>query len=539
MEQPKSKILVVDDEPNVLLTVQAILQQEGYEVDAVNDGAGALAVIRERHYDLVLTDLKMPGLDGFAVLNEVRKRAPDTVTVVLTGYGSVGSALDAVQAGAYDYLLKPVEIPELKQAVRRSLERKRLSEIDTLYRISRTVATSLDAPGIINDLGEAVRRVLGVANACLVTLDRSLSPENCDAVLASTLADPAVAVPLRAGEIITPENRAAGAAAAWAAQVGARAFAFVPGVVGERLICVLCADNAGEPYDFHPSAQRFLRALTSQAALGLANAALVAELRENNHELAAANEKLQELDKLKSQFLSVATHELRTPLSVILGYNSMLAESLEDRLNGEEQQTLRESIAACKRLIRLVNSMLDISQIESGKMRMNFTLADIREVASGVTALFQQEAASRQVRLLLEVPARVPRVAFDPERIEQVLINLINNALKFTPAGGSVRVAVRLLPELQGVEIAVSDTGVGIAPEDQQRIFDEFAQIRRQAARRQREGSGLGLAIVKRIVEAHATRIELQSMPGRGSTFSFILPLTRTHEQMVSSALSA
>ena len=106
-------ILVVDDEPNVLSTIQAILQHEGYVVDACGDGAAALRAIRERHYDLVLTDLKMPGVDGLAVLAEVRRQAPETVTVMMTGYGSIDSALEAIQLGAYEYLLKPTEVPEL------------------------------------------------------------------------------------------------------------------------------------------------------------------------------------------------------------------------------------------------------------------------------------------------------------------------------------------------------------------------------------------------------------------------------------------
>ncbi len=538
MELPQPKILVVDDEPNVLLTAQAILQHEGYDADAVGDGEAALELIRERHYDLVLTDLKMPGLDGFGVLNEVRKRSPDTVTVVMTGYGSVPSAIEAVQSGAYEYLLKPTEVAELKMAVRRALERKRLSEIDTLYRISRTVSTSLDAGAIVQEVAEAVSTVLGLADAQLVTFDRKRTPQTHDAALATALGDDALYDRLRGGESITSETGASSAAGVWAAIADVRSFILVPGVVGDRLICVLCAHNGSEAYDFHASALRFLRALASQAALGLANAALVAELRQNNGELAAANQKLQELDKLKSQFLSVATHELRTPLSVILGYNSMLAESLEDRLNGEEQQILRESIGACKRLIRLVNSMLDISQIESGKMRMNYTVADIRETVNGVAAVFQQEARMRRIRLAVELPARLPRIKFDPERIEQVLINLIGNALKFTPAEGTIRVAVRLRPELQGVEISVTDTGIGIAREDQDKIFDEFAQVRRQAKGRQREGSGLGLAIAKRIVEAHAATIELSSTPGQGSTFSFVLP-AKAQEQSLQSALSA
>ncbi len=539
MELPKAKILVVDDEPAVLLTVHAILQQEGYDVDAVADGADALRVIAQCHYDLVLTDLKMPGVDGFAVLNEVRKRSPDTVTVVMTGYGSVSSALDAVQAGAYEYLLKPTEVAELKMAVHRALERKRLSEIDTLYRISSTVATSLDAATIVHELGDAVRRVLRIAGACLVTFDHNLAAQNCDPALAVALADPGLRERLRSAELVNSENGSAGAAGRWAEQTGVRSFAFVPGVAGDRLVCVLCADNGPEPYDFHASAQRFLRAVTSQAALGLANAALVAELRQNNRELAAANQKLQELDKLKSQFLSVATHELRTPLSVILGYNSMLVESLEDRLNAEEQQTLRESIASCKRLIRLVNSMLDVSQIESGKMRMSFTTADIRDVVSGVVATMQQEARRRRLNLTLELPARVPRLQFDPERIEQVLINLIGNALKFTPPEGTIRVAVRILNELHGVEISVTDTGIGIPHQDQAHIFDEFSQVRRsERGQRRDEGSGLGLAIVKRIVEAHSAKVELRSAPGQGATFSFVLPM-KAREQSLGSALSA
>src|SRR5436853_7504598 len=124
----------------------------------------------------------------------------------------------------------------------------------------------------------------------------------------------------------------------------------------------------------------------------------------------AANEKLRELDRLKSQFLSVATHELRTPLTVILGYNSMLAESLEHRLSAEERDTLRESVAACKRLIRLVNSMLDISQIETGRMQLNFALTDLRQLVNGTLALFRNEAGPRGVHLTAELQAGWPSV---------------------------------------------------------------------------------------------------------------------------------
>jgi signal transduction histidine kinase/CheY-like chemotaxis protein len=531
----RAKILVVDDEANVLLTVAAILEQEGYDVDSAGGGAKAIEAIRSRHYDLVLTDLKMPGIDGLQVLEEVRKTSPSTVTVMMTGYGSVDSALEAVQRGAYEYLLKPTEVVDLKAAVRRSLERKRLSEIDTLYRISRTLTSALDAEAIATEVIEAVRRVLGVANASMVCL--ASSDLEIEGSLSLVLRDPRVLPRLESGEIIDSWD-APTQIEDWAATQSAQSYIFVPGIANGRLICVLCADNGSEPYEFHASAQRFLRSLAGQTALALSNAVLFAELQRNNQQLAAANAKLRELDQLKSQFLSVATHELRTPLSIILGYNSMLAETLNDRLSDEEQGTLRESVGACKRLIRLVNSMLDITQIESGKMGMNYAPSDLRRLVGGVIALFQQEAHAKDIRLGMEIPARLPKIILDSERIEQVLVNLLGNALKFTPAHGSVSVAVRHLPEARSVQVAVRDTGIGIAPDARAKIFDEFAQIQQGVKKRHREGSGLGLAIARRIVEAHHGALEVDSIPGQGSTFFVTIPID-VRERNVTSAVSA
>jgi len=523
-----AKILIVDDEPGVLLTTRAILQQEGYDVEAAGSGQDAVEAIRQRHYDLVLTDLKMPGVDGLDVLAEVRKRSPLTVTVMMTGYGSVVSALDAVKLGAYEYLLKPIEVEDLKQAVRRSLERKRLSEIDTLYRISWTVTQSQDPATMASEISDAVRGVLGVDYACLLTPGDGSWKGNGSPALGQALDSLSLRRALQRGLIVTDQEHDE-AASAWAQDHQVRSYALVPGIAANRVVCVLCAHNGPEPYEFHASAVRFLQGLASQTALALENASLIRELKRNNEELAAANHKLQELDKLKSNFLSVATHELRTPLSVILGYNAMLEESLQDRLDESERQTLAESIAACKRLIRMVNSMLEISQIESGKMQMEFVPSDLRRLVNGVAALFHQEARSRRLHLRVELPARSLRVELDAERIEQVLINLVGNALKFTPAGGSIVIRVRPHPELRQVEISVQDSGVGIAPEDQARIFDEFAQVRHAHAGSARDGSGLGLAIAKRIVEAHHGELRVTSTPGQGSTFSFTLPLKADH----------
>lgn len=517
----RSRILIADDEPNVLATMSAILRQEGYDVEEAQDGAQAVAAIGRTHFDLVLTDLNMPGVDGLGVLAAVRQRSPSTVTVVVTGYASIETALTALQLGAYEYLFKPTEVNDLKQAVRRSLERKRLSEIDTLYRVGQSIVHAHDVGAIAAVVADAVRDVLGVRSATVVALDdvRSAAGPG-DSPLRKLLWNPVLLGQLAAGVVLT-SNAPDLVLQAWARQSGVHSFALVPGIANGRLACVLFAEH-GERFEFHASGLRFLQGLAGQTALAVQNASLIAELRQNNQALEAANRKLQQLDQLKSQFLSIATHELRTPLSIILGYNSMLAETLHDRLTAEERRSLADAVSACKRLIRLVNSMLDVNQIEAGKMKMEMGPLDVRELVRTVSDFFTQEARERGIALRTDVPIRIPSLEADSERMQQVLINLLGNALKFTARGGSVTLSVRQRDDL--LELAVSDTGIGISTPDQACLFDEFAQIGRQNRERQREGSGLGLAIARRIVEAHQGAISVSSSPGVGSTFTVRLP---------------
>src|ERR1051326_2620585 len=523
-----ARILVVDDEPPVLLTLKAILEQEGYAVDAAAEGATALRMVREHRYDLVLTDLKMPGVDGMAVLKGVRNLSPETVTVMLTGYGSLDSALEAVQQGAYEYLLKPVEIPHLKLIVQRSLERKRFSETEVLYRVSQALPQGLGNPeAIAAQVTEATRQVLGISDARLLWFDAAgeLQPEGGATIVRELLQEASVRGRLASGEILGAENAGAELRQKIEALGGAQSFVLIPGNGKRRLTCVLWARDGEQVYEFHASAQRFLCALVAQASIALENAALLHELQANNAALEAANRKLAELDRLKSQFLSVATHELRTPLTLLLGYNSMLAENLDGRVSEEERGAIDESVAACKRLIRLVNSMLDLSQIQSGSMRMEFSETDVRSLIRSTVTLFQHEAVSKGVTLASTVPARLPRTSADPERLQQALINLVGNALKFTPTGGAIQIQARHLSERNLLQISVSDNGIGIQPEEQAHIFDEFGRSRRAGAQRKKQGAGLGLAITRRVVEAHGGEISVTSKPNQGSTFTISLPL--------------
>lgn len=512
MSQPRARILLVDDEPNVLLTAQEILQREEYMVDAVADGVSAVQALAKGSYDLVLTDLKMEGMDGLELLAHVQKQSPNTVTVMMTGYGSLDSALEAVRNGAYEYLLKPVSVEELKQAVHRSLERKRFSEIDTLYKVGTHLAKVQTRGAIEATVAEAARMVLGLDYVEWSGMEHDGALQVPDR-FGIQLDHPSLER-LEGGEVVSvgPTHEGHGSCV------------LVPGLANGRLVGVMLAAYR-DPIEFHASALRFLCGLAVQAAFAFENISLIEELRSNNATLAEANHRLRELDLLKSQFLSVATHELRTPLSVVLGYNAMIEESAEPRLTAEERGLLRESLAACKRLMRLVNSMLDLSQMQAGKLRLQFTPGDLKLSAQSVVALFEAEAQRLGVRLELKAPVTLPKVEMDSEKVEQVLVNLVGNALKFTDRDGSVSVELEK-PGDGYVEIRVRDTGIGIAPENQPEIFDEFTRVR-QGKAAGRAGSGLGLAIVRRIVEGHGGNIVVNSTPGEGSLFSVRIPISQ------------
>jgi Amt family ammonium transporter len=272
--------------------------------------------------------------------------------------------------------------------------------------------------------------------------------------------------------------------------------------------------------------------------------ALNLALKDKNQELMAANKKLQGLDKLKSDFLSMATHELKTPLSIIRGYNRMLLSESVGSLNDKQREYLSECKESCDRLINLINTMLDLSKIEAGKIEIN-RLPDnlaycIDETCRNMQHLFQK----KQLTLSREFDHDIPIFPFDRERISQVMMNLLGNALKFTMPPGKVTIAVSTLSqkELSGLRVfeeekrhtldsvngtyvlvSVKDTGIGISKEQQKLVFMEFKQFARSGDKK--EGTGLGLAICKKIIESHGGRIWVESSENQGSNFSYILPM--------------
>jgi signal transduction histidine kinase len=245
-----------------------------------------------------------------------------------------------------------------------------------------------------------------------------------------------------------------------------------------------------------------------------------AETLAMNEMLAQANAQLQELDRLKDAFLSLVTHELRTPLTVISGIAEMLQSGVYGQLNAEQERQLGQISEQSARLQRLVNDLLDLSRIEAGLLELRCEWLAPRALADAVVAQLLPLAQQAGVLLSHTLAHELPEIYADGRRLEQVLINLVSNALKYTPAGGAITISAQV--EGRALCCCVSDTGCGIAPAAQARIFEKFYQAEPRASA---TGTGLGLTIAKHLVELHGGQLSVTSELGQGSRFCFTLPL--------------
>src|SRR5438034_9963701 len=400
------KVLVVDDEESVVFTIKAILQLDGYNVSATTGGVQARATVRDPEYARVLTALRLEDGDGLDVLKAVRERHPETITIMLTGYASLESAIQAIRAGAYDYLVKPSEVEELRSTVARGIERRRLGQ-------------------------ELRMRVAELERA----------------------------------------NR--------------------------------------EIADLNSSLQRRIDDAT-------------AELKERY-------EQLKELDRMKSQFLSIASHELKTPITAMSGFLQVALRRVRRIVSGGPEAAGIETLGPVLeqletvyrqtgKLARLIDELLDVSRIQTGRIEFRYGDVDLGELAEEVAMRMQLTTTTHQITVKRENGAVVTA---DRDHIEQVLNNLVTNAIKYSPGGGPIVIDVGR--EERGVRVSGRDQGCGSPVKERESIFGLFYRSADRAARRQ-AGMGLGLYISKEIVNRHGGRIWAESNGAGGSTFHVALP---------------
>jgi signal transduction histidine kinase len=269
------------------------------------------------------------------------------------------------------------------------------------------------------------------------------------------------------------------------------------------------------PGEFDASVIDLLKTFASQSALAIQNARLFQEIEEKSRELATAS-------RHKSEFLANMSHELRTPLNAIIGFSEVLSERMFGEINEKQAEYLDDILESGRHLLSLINDILDLSKIEAGRMELERTDFDLPTAIENTLILVRERAHRRAITLGRTVDERLGIIRADERKVKQVLLNLLSNALKFTPERGQIDVQGRVRDRV--IEISVTDTGMGIAPEDQAAVFEEFRQV--GTASKRVEGTGLGLAISRKFIELHGGRIWVESEVGKGSRFAFTLPLT-------------
>ena len=250
--------------------------------------------------------------------------------------------------------------------------------------------------------------------------------------------------------------------------------------------------------------------------------ALATNLNRMSDELGRLYRQIEAANQHKSEFLANMSHELRTPLNAIIGFSEVLQERMFGELNDKQAEYIQDILTSGRHLLSLINDILDLSKVEAGRMELELARFDLPSALENALTLVRERATRHGITLTQTVDERLGDIVADERKVKQILLNLLSNAVKFTPEGGRVGLTATVVEG--AITIAVSDTGIGIAPEDQAAIFEEFRQVGREDARKQ-EGTGLGLTLAKKFVELHGGRIWVQSQVGQGSTFSFTLPV--------------
>jgi GAF domain-containing protein/anti-sigma regulatory factor (Ser/Thr protein kinase) len=408
-----------------------------------------------------------------------------------------------------------------------------VEKLTALGEVSRAVNSTLDVETVLDTIVSRASQLAGAAGCSIYEYDESSqqfelrATHNDDTEFVEALRT----VPLRKGEglmgraadmrepIQIPDITQAGAYESSVRDTlirfGYRALLAVPLLREDQIIGSL-SFNRKAPGEFPPEVVDVLKTFATQSALAIQNARLFREIADKSRQLEAAS-------RHKSEFLANMSHELRTPLNAIIGFSEVLTERMFGELNEKQDEYLKDIYASGQHLLSLINDILDLSKIEAGRMELELADFDLPSAIDNALTLVRERATRRGITLGRTIDERVGMVRGDERKVKQVLLNLLSNALKFTPEGGRIDISARL--QDVAAEIAVADTGVGIAPEDQEAVFEEFRQV--GTADKKVEGTGLGLALSRKFIELHGGTIWVKSQVGAGSTFTFTLPVHR------------
>jgi PAS domain S-box-containing protein len=489
----EATILVVEDDESVGLTLQHILEAEGYQVEQATRLAEALTKIEHTQFDVLLLDLRLGEADGLPVLRRLRETSPSAVGIILTGYGSLEHAVEAVRAGADDFLTKPSDITELKASISRALDRRARAQERARQRLHDLL---MQAPAMIAVV-RGPQHVVELVNPVYL---QAVGGRDPDEVLGKPLRE---AVP----ELVSQEYF-------------------------DRLNQVYAS---GQPYIGHEMRARLDR--RGDGHLQDAYLEVVLQPLPNTQggvdgifvyavevtEYVRARQGIEELDRLKEEFIATASHDLKSPLTSIRGYAQLLLRRVRaPQLDLDQMaQALVVIDAQTVAMTRLLDDLLDASRVQGRSLEPRTAPCDLGECLQTILARLNPDERARVDVALPDTPLSGE---WEQKRIEQVLANLVGNALKYSPESEPVRVTVER--RAREIEVTVSDRGIGIPPEELPRLFERFHRTP-QALASGLSGTGLGLYISRGIIAAHGGRIYAESRgPDQGASFRFRLPVS-------------
>ena len=477
MEADDLHILVVDDEARVRQAVRRVMEPDGARVSEAVNGREGLAALQQDAADLVLVDLMMPVMDGMEFLEQARRLYPHLAVVVITGYATLEKAVAAMKQGADDFLAKPFKPKELRLVVERLVKQVRTLR-DMAIEKSRTRA-----------LVDAMSNGVMVTNAEGRVVLTNPSLRRAFGLVEDQVIDKPLEQALPCPEVVETMGRVLAQSEGDYQAVTCQTTGAVEGdEVFLQVTCVPFVDGRG---------------------------LLVGALAVFDDVTA-----WRRLDALKNEFVSTVAHEIASPLSAVLGQLQVLGQELPGPLNPKQAHLVERARARVTGIINLSKDLLDLAKIEAGALGEPEEV-DLAPLLEEAVDLLAERARQKDQTLRLEAEGPLPKVMGVAPELLEVLVNLVSNAVKYTPDGGEITVTAR--SQDNAVVIQVSDTGLGLTPEEAAKIFDRFYRVKNQDTRHI-VGTGLGLDIVKRVVNKHGGHIAVDSQPGQGSTFTVTLP---------------
>ncbi|MCK5237068.1 MAG: response regulator, partial [Deltaproteobacteria bacterium] len=527
-----STILACDDNPVITEFIENIFSKE-HEVITATNGEEALACVKNNNPDLIIIDVMMPVMDGITAIKTLRsdEEFKFIPIIMLTALGKDEDIVRGLDAGADDYMEKPFNTKVFMARVRAHLRAKSL--YDQLESTKKDIATTLN---IVNSTTSklAIRDVLKYITDQLaghLNLDRSsiiLVSENDQeaSVIASSDSDntkpitidltkyPEVRSAIQSNEPVFVQNTSTSSLLEEVSEIMKLPYTslLVVPIIGDLenvgKFILTAKIKSGTLTDFD---QKFCQLVAAASATAIKNAYLYEDIE-------AKNKSLKELDRLKSNFVAMASHELRTPVNIISGYLEMLYDGTIGELTEEVKELIKQALDSCQVLTDTVTDMLDLSVIESGELPLNLQKDLVYDLLVKTAMDFQSQAEQQDVSITVDDTSTDCEAYFDKSKISQVLANLVTNSLKFTESNGTITLSCANADK-NTVQINVSDTGTGIKEEDLGKVFEEFYTTGGSI-----EGTGLGLPICKKIIEKHNGSIKIESTYGKGSKTTITLP---------------